>query len=141
MPWIVDETNTSAEFTAQVGYNYKFYSIVTDNVSWIEDTPDDYDTETDVLVGIEELENPDANLLVFPNPAKGKVYLKMENTSGIDYQIVMYDINGKTLYNDYIPADKLASGISLDLSMCGSGIYMLKVISENYTYSKKLIVR
>jgi len=140
MPWIVDATETSAEFTAEVGYNYKFYSIVTDHVSWIEETPDDYDTETDVLVGINEIENPNANLLVFPNPAKGKINLKLINTSGRVYKVLMYDLNGKVLFNQSFEANKIGAGITIDLTRCQSGTYFIKVISEDNTLLTKVIV-
>ena len=139
MPWIVDTNGTYGEFAGEYGYNYKFYSIARDNVSWIENAPDDYDMG--VVVGIEEIENPNANLMVFPNPAKGKINLEIKNTTGQSYEVVMFDLNGKIIYNNTFQADKLGAGIAIDVSMCQPGMYMLKVISDDNSYSKKIIVK
>ncbi len=138
-PWKVDETGTSAQFTGKTGYNYKFYSIARDNVSWIEDAPYNYDAETTV-VGITEVDDTDAWLLVFPNPAKGKINLRMKRTSGQVYEVEMQDVVGKVIYHQSFRADHLSKGISIDLNTCHSGTYILRVTSEDKSYMRKIVV-
>jgi hypothetical protein len=65
----------------------------------------------------------------------------MKNISGQAYEVVMFGLNGKIIYNNTFKADKLGAGVYIDISMCRPGMYMLKVMSDDYSYSKKIIVR
>ena len=78
--------------------------------------------------------------MVFPNPAKGKINLKLKNTSGRVYEVQMLDLIGKVIYNQSFQSENIGKGISIDITMCQSGTYILKVISEDKSYLKKVIV-
>ena len=139
-PWKVDTTGTSALFKGEKGYNYKFYSIARDNVSWIEDTPLTYDAET-IILGIENYVNANSNLLAFPNPVKGKLSIRLENTDDNRYRVELLDVIGKSIYSRTVKGDDIKKGISIDVNMCNAGSYILRVSSENQSFFKKIIFK
>ncbi len=72
------------------------------------------------------------NIQLFPNPASNKIYLKrVRQTTNID----LYSLQGQLLYSKKIDQD---SWIDLNLS---TGIYFVKMTSENSAKVEKLIVR
>ena len=141
IPWKTDTTATSAEFSGVIGYNYKFYSIAVDNVNWIENTPDAYDAETNIVVGIEEQARNDANLVVFPNPAKGRLYLKLREASRNRYRVEMTDLTGRVFYEKTVEGTQLKTGISIGLKHCQVGAYVLRVVSEDGAFVQKIVVK
>ncbi len=73
-----------------------------------------------------------ANIKLFPNPSSGKIYLKgNEQRTAIE----IFSIQGQKLYSNIIENE-----ISIDLNL-SLGIYIVKLISDNKSVTKKLIIR
>ena len=73
---------------------------------------------------------------VFPNPANEKTNINIKGLSN-KAQITLSDIQGRTLLNDEI----FESNYELDLSNMLSGVYFIKITSENIVKTQKLIVK
>jgi hypothetical protein len=84
---------------------------------------------TDVLI----LNNED-NLIVYPNPVTGKLYVSSKNIiTGLE----IIDLTGKVVFSkNYISGGKK---IAVDLSNINKGIYFLKSFTYNKTYVGRIL--
>lgn len=84
------------------------------------------------------VENYIANInkfLIYPNPAKDIVCIEFENKNS-DYTIEIYDMSGRLVtqkhncnYQNFLNIENLTNGL-----------YIVKIIYENYSYQNKLII-
>ncbi|PQJ76307.1 hypothetical protein BTO16_10320 [Polaribacter glomeratus] len=72
------------------------------------------------------------NLKVYPNPTSGDV--KIQSNQIID-KVLIYNVFGKLVYKD----SPKFSNIQLSMENLSSGVYVLKVFSNNATITKKII--
>ncbi len=86
----------------------------------------------DLIFGFEE-ENYNTEFLMFPNPAKDKIWIKNIGRSEIT-GISVRDILGKIRLYRNPPVS------SIDLSTLPSGIYFVRIKSKNSQVTKKLII-
>ncbi|MEI6132920.1 MAG: T9SS type A sorting domain-containing protein [Bacillota bacterium] len=86
----------------------------------------------DLIFGITE-ENYDAEISIFPNPAKDKIWVKNNGRSEI-IGISVRDILGNILLHKNPPFS------SIDLSALPTGIYFVQFILKNSHVTKKLII-
>lgn len=87
---------------------------------------------------ISPVENYIANInkfLIYPNPAKDIVCIEFENKNS-DYTIEIYDMSGRLVtqkhncnYQNFLNIENLTNGL-----------YIVKIICENYSYQNKLII-
>lgn len=92
------------------------------NLYYIKNTP--------LVVGIQSQKLQD--LKVYPNPAKGRVYLGVSETS----QVGIFSITGKLLKQQQVNQ----SQNSFDISDLRAGIYFIRMM-DNISNAQKLIVR
>ncbi|MEE1302642.1 MAG: DUF4465 domain-containing protein, partial [Bacteroidales bacterium] len=83
----------------------------------------------------EELAN-EFSVNVFPNPASKRTNINIKGLSN-KAQITLNDIQGRTLLNDEI----FESNYELNTSNMQSGVYFIKITSENIVKTQKLIVK
>jgi hypothetical protein len=83
-------------------------------------------------VGITDI-NSD-NIIINPNPASETVIIEYHQFRGVE-EVRIFDITGKSLFED-----KLSGVISnIDISSFSSGIYFIKVITQEQVHVQKLI--
>ena len=88
----------------------------------------------DSNLGITSILSSD-NVQVYPNPATAEITVSLTSPSEVDIRI--FDLSGKLLVYQ---ADTIIEGAhSLDVSSLTSGIYFLRINSENGEVTKKLI--
>lgn len=89
-------------------------------------------------VGIAELNTArDRKLVVFPNPMNGSCSVDFEATADSKTTIVLYDMFGERILKTL---EFLAKGHqTFSLSGVNSGIYILKVESDKYSYVTKIV--
>ena len=85
-------------------------------------------------VGINE-NNKDSKYKVFPNPARRKINIGIEEPGNGNLTVVLRDDNGKVVLRKVIAANAAGVEFSLDISALASGIYFLSVDND----SKRLI--
>ena len=73
-------------------------------------------------------------LNLYPNPvSNGKVYISTKNDS--EKEIIIFDLLGKKVLQTLI------SSKELNVSNLNSGVYIIKIIEDNASATRKLIVR
>ena len=74
-----------------------------------------------------------SSFLLYPNPATRGV-VNIETATQGDKQVIVMDVLGKTVMNTTI------SGTELNISSLKDGVYMVQVIQNDATATRKLIV-
>tara|TARA_R110002072_G_scaffold282761_1_gene445798 strand:+ start:21221 stop:23023 length:1803 start_codon:yes stop_codon:yes gene_type:complete len=82
--------------------------------------------------GIDEYEL--AGISVYPNPSKG--IIKISNDNNTDNTIAIFDMLGKEVYST-----TSSTGVSVDLSGNGRGVYLVKVSNENGSMVERIVIR
>ena len=86
-------------------------------------------------VGIEQ--NLAPAMHIYPNPAKDKLTLELMNMPGSTSIVSIYSITGSTVFNTKLSTDKL----EVDLSSFESGLYFIKVNSEDQTFTTRVQIQ
>jgi hypothetical protein len=73
---------------------------------------------------------------VYPQPAKDNLNIDIKFSHNDVSRLDLYDIQGKVLLSTVV--NQNSNNVSLDVSELNSGIYFVKVQSENNLYTKKV---
>jgi hypothetical protein len=85
--------------------------------------------------GVDELAKQ--TIKVYPQPAKDRVVLELEQQGHYSSQIQIINLSGNLVYQDQMEQSKQI----IDVSGLNEGIYLLKILSEDYFSSQKLIIK
>jgi len=140
-PWKLNTTLKSAEFIGNIGSKYKFYSIATDNVSLMEETPDQYDASTQITVDVKEFEMKRDDLQIFPNPASDMLNISFLNAPCGMYVIELVGVNGQVYYSELHDDFTISNGFQIDVKGFRSGQYVLRMVYGNRTESRKVMIK
>jgi len=78
------------------------------------------------------------NLLIYPNPSNGLVYINTQNTTENLQAIQLYDVLGKTILSS---ENLSAKQSTIDVSALSKGVYMIEITTENnFKQTKRLVV-
>jgi hypothetical protein len=81
----------------------------------------DFDCSNESLTTLETLENEIDNLIIYPNPVEGKIYIKGDIT---DFKIEVYSLTGKLI-------NYFENVFDINLQDLESGSYVMKIIQKN----------
>lgn len=103
---------------------------------------EDYDGEvedytiniTDASVNVKNIEMQN-NINIYPNPNKGQFVIDLNNEKQASIKI--YDINGRTILDE----QQVSTKKTYNLSELQSGIYVVKIITENNISTKKVTIK
>lgn len=84
--------------------------------------------------------NDELSWTMYPNPTKGYIQLDLSQLNVVSAQVEVYDYTGKILRNLSVNT-KASSQVDMDLQGLASGVYFVKVISNNGTSVKQLMIR
>jgi len=84
-------------------------------------------------LGIED--NHKSGVIVYPNPAKDKVFIVMDSRKGKSARIELFQPNGQLLFSK----ENMDTRSEIDMTTFTSGVYFLRISSENSTIVKKII--
>ena len=80
------------------------------------------------------------NLSVYPNPSNGIFDVRLTGV-GLDTDIILFDINGKIIERKLISKEVSSQNIiTIGNYNLSSGIYLLKIINQNESITKKLVI-
>jgi len=106
-----------------------------------------FDTNPAIITNIfnstfgEQLSTPEfssGNVLIYPNPSNGLVYINTQNTNENLQAIHLYDVLGKTILSSKNLSAKEAT---IDVSSLAKAVYMIEITTENnFKQIKKLVV-
>lgn len=86
------------------------------------------------LPAIDEKNQESSNFTLYPNPAiDGIVYIKTLNNRSKD--VTVYDVFGKIVLQDRISTNML------NIGRLSPGVYVIQVIENNKTMTRKLVVK
>ena len=132
MPTLITKTN-SVTFKVENNIIYKFYSIATDNIGNIEQSPGEEDINFEVLGYTDIYKYSMYN--IYPNPVRETLYIDSKMKGDCFIEII--DINGKTIITKLM---KTISG-EINLSSLSRGIYYVRITNDEYSISSTIIVK
>lgn len=78
---------------------------------------------------------------VFPNPADDNLHILLSESCINDYiQIVIYDQNGKVMYDNDFFSSSLEFKNEVDITSYPTGTYLISIVTSSNTYFKKVII-
>lgn len=134
-------TNFSLELLDNTNFNYAFevpnYWKVVPTAN-IAGSPDNENAQTWVFIFDEYVGLNDQNVKaqsVYPNPTNGS--FRIDASTGVAYEVQLLNQNGKMLQS-WSAVNQLQN---LDVKDYPSGVYFVKIISDNTTSTVKLLLR
>jgi len=85
--------------------------------------------------GEELINDEQINIILYPNPANDKIYLKMNNSLNNSAQIVICDATGKTVLTQTYNGNET----TIDISSLAPGIYLVQSVSDIQIYNSTFI--
>lgn len=92
---------------------------------------------SDGTLPIDEFEFLKATFRVYPNPLKKDNQLTLKFDSNITAKIYIYDVTGKLAISEKI---ENTNKKQINTSSMANGVYFLKLITDNVTITKKVII-
>lgn len=89
-------------------------------------------------VGIPQHLN-DKNILVAPNPTRGKIFITLKNSTQ-DYELFVINAVGRTVMKKTINSGQKQQHFSLNLNNLPTGIYYLRFVNNNGVIIKKVLI-
>ncbi len=88
-------------------------------------------------LSIEEISAKDDRITLFPNPSDGNLKIRTTIDFGVS-KITVFDINGRTVFSQN---SVLSETTDLNVSNLKSGLYILRIQSEQFGYNKKFFIK
>lgn len=112
-----------------------FYGEAEDRkVNNINETTTVYDGTT----SLSKIEFEQLNITVFPNPTADLIAIQINDLADEDFQVTIFDINGKLVKQSQI--NKGSTITYFDTETMYGGTYVVKISSEQYSTSKKVVI-
>lgn len=90
-----------------------------------------------IVTGLDPIQYRDKNLLIYPNPTKGNSTLEFVATASGKANIELFDISGKRVVT--AQASLQIGTNSFQISGLGNGIFTVRISSQEYTYTGKMV--
>jgi len=90
-----------------------------------------------VLQSVEEIKNDLNNLIIYPNPTNGEFKIKLNTKTPTKTNIKIYNINGCKLFEKQFFQ---TNEITINNIQFEKGIYFVKIETEKFVNTKKLII-
>ena len=99
------------------------------------------DSILETITGISEIQkNSDDNISVYPNPFNSGFTISFYSETKQNIQIELYDIAGRRIYNQNKKANANANLFNIeDEAAINKGVYLLRLITTDKIYYKKLV--
>jgi hypothetical protein len=80
-----------------------------------------------------------SSLSIFPNPSKGMVNIKLDNSTSGDYTISVKNVVGQVMYTETLTVNGSLNKV-LDLESADAGVYFINISNGTSEVSKKIII-
>lgn len=139
--WLFNTTATDAKFQAQAGFEYKFYSLATDNVNRMETKTDQFDAHL-FFSSMARLVLPKEELSIYPNPVKDMLNLKIENAPYVgEYVVECFGMNGVNYLKNEFETKQIRAGVEIPVDKLSKGEYIVRVLYGGNAISKKITIK
>lgn len=81
------------------------------------------------------------NVLVYPNPSTGIVHIDINGFNGRKTELRILNVIGSVIYRESLTELNGRFTKTLDLSRFASGLYYVKLESDNASEMRKLVIR
>lgn len=89
------------------------------------------------FVGLNDIQKPEENIIIYPNPAQDKVFIKMNLEEENEINLVIYDTSGKEMLSVAGKVNTSNNNLfEINLSSFPQGVYLCKVTAPEKSYSK-----
>ncbi len=88
-------------------------------------------------LSVEEISAKDDRITLFPNPSDGQLKIRTSIDFGTS-KITVFDINGRAVYSQN---STLSETTELNVSNLKTGLYVLRIESEQFGYNKKFFIK
>jgi endoglucanase len=91
-------------------------------------------------VSVNELTNTESLIqTIYPQPATNSITIKFYKGNYSKFDLLLLDVNGKILVNDtrYLTNER---NVEINLGAINPGVYFLKIVTENKTEARKIII-
>ncbi|MCB0446607.1 MAG: T9SS type A sorting domain-containing protein [Gelidibacter sp.] len=105
------------------------------NSSMIQGVQQPY--EISAVLGIEEVQDINLSVKIYPNPTTDFLHLKVESEKLDDLSYRLYDLNGKLLQTKKL----LGTKTEIDLNGYESAIYFVRVVSGHQSFKEYKIIK
>ncbi|MFK7832787.1 MAG: S8 family serine peptidase [Winogradskyella sp.] len=96
-------------------------------------------TGNNLTLGVDE-NNLSRSLKLFPNPNNGEFTISFDSNATSDVKLDIYDISGRTVYNNSFVNSSQQFNETIDLKGLQSGVYIVNITEGNKTSSHKMII-
>jgi hypothetical protein len=90
--------------------------------------------------GIDDNEATANNLIVYPNPSNGLMYLAYSISKRQDNMIRLIDLTGKTVLTKQVTSWTGENRFEIDASGIAAGIYHLQISGETFKVNRKVVI-
>jgi hypothetical protein len=97
----------------------------------------------DFVVGeITDTKDPVENSLlsVYPNPAQEQINIELQGLEGSDMRIDLLDLNGKIQKTEFVNSKPFNWQSNWKINGLASGIYLVRITSKEYQFSRKIVI-
>ncbi len=133
--WTINEVIVSNEATAVIDQTGWYFVETTD----INDCSAIDSIYIDIILSSNELTN-NPTVSLYPNPNNGIFNLKFLTNKSQDLTMDIYNIQGQNIYSEKIKST-LNFNKEINITNLAKGVYYLKIRSENYNDTKKVVVK
>ena len=101
-----------------------------------------YDFTVGYGLGLEEDKSKSFEFNVFPNPTDGNFKISLDNFIGENLQVNVYSVTGKLIKNIPLNQSNIDGYYNIDVNLEGvsKGIYFIKVIADQNTATRQLVI-
>ena len=103
------------------------------------DSPQDSEPSPDPRSNRTAITDLGTKLYIYPNPTQDQVHIFLPNSREEDHQLIVQDLQGKTLYHQSGLKGSIKQKIALP--KLPVGIYVVSIQSESSTFSEKLLIQ
>ncbi len=94
----------------------------------------------DVVTGISEI-GPLEELMIFPNPTSDQLYLRLESSTSFQANVDVIDQKGAVVLTKSAGISAGSDVLNFDVSRLRSGVYQMRIITEDGFVARKFIKR
>ena len=77
---------------------------------------------------------------IYPNPSSGDAIINIASKSASDITVHVVDLTGKEILSETLPVSSQHESHRVRVTDLNEGIYMVRVVTETRSYTKKLVV-
>jgi hypothetical protein len=89
---------------------------------------------------VNESSGYDVQMFIYPNPSSGQVNVELISDLQLDGEVSVSAINGQVVYATSFDNSISGSKLSIDLSGLVRGVYYLRLTSDQFTKTEKIIL-